>query len=132
MKYLKLFENFSNEYLYHGTSLENAKSIIEDGFSGDVYMGDEYTADSYAYSYNTPVLIKIPLNEIESFLEVNTTLLNHYEMMRDEESDDEAIDVLEAWESSKKTWRDSLNILGSVILQPNNVNITDDNIISLY
>lgn len=132
MKYLKLFEDFSNKYLYHGTSLENAKSIIEYGFSEDVYMGDEYTAESYAYSYDTPVLIKIPLNEVEPFLEVNTTLLNHYEMMRDEESDDEAIETLEAWESSKKTWRDSLNIFGSVILQPNNVNITDDNIISLY
>jgi len=66
----------SDNYLYHGTSIENAENIINNGFNEDTYWGDKSTAEGYAYSYNVPILIKISKSEIINLIEPNSTLLN--------------------------------------------------------
>ena len=133
---VKNFKQFVNEnvensdnYLYHGTSLENADNIINYGFNEDTYWGDKSTAEQYAYSYNEPVLIKISKSEIINLIEPNSTLLNFYEDNIDEDEDYK--NIIDSWYSSTQTANDSLDIFGSVILPPNNLNIDITNIIKI-
>lgn len=128
MKHIKLFENFQEEYLYHGTSYENAINMIENGLYDNTYWGDEGTAGSYADSFTDPVLIKIPLLDVIDEIEPNHTLINYY---KDNEEDDDNEETVLSWEESEQTAMDSLVIFGSVILPPTNLNITETDIIRL-
>ena len=119
----------SDNYLYHGTSIENAENIINNGFNEDTYWGDKSTAEGYAYSYNVPILIKISKSEIINLIEPNSTLLNFYEDNIDEDEDYK--DIIDSWYNSTQTAKDSLDIFGSVILPPNNLNIDVSNIIKI-
>lgn len=127
-EYLNENQN-SDNYLYHGTSLENVENIINNGFNEDTYWGDESTAEQYAYSYNEPVLIKIPKSEIINLIEPNSTLINFYEDNIDEDEDYK--DIIDSWYNSTQTAKDSLDIFGSVILPPSNLNIDVNNIIKI-
>ena len=123
-------ENMNDEiFLYHGTSLKNAENIINYGFDEDTYWGDKSTAEQYAYSYNKPVLIRLKKLEILTMLEPNTTLLNFYEDNMDEDEDYK--EIIDMWNNSSQTVDESLDILGSVILPPNNIPISNDNIIKI-
>jgi len=123
-------ENIDNvEYLYHGTSLKNTKNIIQYGFSDDTYWGDKNTAEQYANSYSDPILIRLPKNEIFDQLEPNTTLINFYE--DNAEYDEDYKDVIDNWENSNKTIVDSLDIFGSAILPPSNIQIDKSNLIEI-
>ncbi len=127
------FESINNsnniDFLYHGTSYENAINMMENGFSEDTYWGDENTAKGYAYSYSDSVLIKIPYNELQYDIEPNRILLEYY-VDNIEEVDDYS-EIIENWENSEKTPLDSLNIVGSVILPPTTINFTLSDIIKL-
>jgi hypothetical protein len=122
--------NGINNFLYHGTSLKNAKNIIKNGFTQETYWSDKETAEDYANSYNQPVLIKINKDEIINLLEPNFTLINFYE--EHEESEDEYKEGIENWNNSEKTVEDSLKIFGSAILQPTHLEVNNENIIKLY
>jgi len=133
MKYLKTYEDISNDiFLYHGTSKENAEQIINGGITEPIYLGDEDIAKDYAISYLHPVLIKFIMSDIQNQLEPNTTLLNYYyDVLEENDNDDDATEVISEWENSKKSWEDSLNILGSVILPPIYISVTYDDIINI-
>jgi alkylated DNA repair dioxygenase AlkB len=127
IEYIK--EDYGDHFLYHGTSRANAENIMENGFTEETYWGDRYTAETYAYSYPDPVLIQLEQQELEHLLEPNTTLLNYYEENQDEDEDYD--DIVVNWYKSDRTIKDSMDIFGSVILQPCYISITEDNIIDL-
>lgn len=119
----------NEEYLYHGTSYDNAVNIIDNGFSEDTYWGNKSTAEQYAYSYDNPVLIKVEMNEIYDSLEPNNTLISFYEENMDEE--EEYKDIIDLWNKSDKTIGDSLSIFDSAILPPTYLQLSKKNIVKL-
>lgn len=127
-QYIKTFESYHTEYLYHGTSYENAINIIESGLSEKTYWGSRETAEDYAYSYDKPVLIKVSYDELSSLLEPNDTLINYY-MESDEEEEKE---IYDKWIESDQTIEDSIELFNSVILEPTYLSITKDNVIKLF
>lgn len=114
------------EYIYHGTSKENAHEMMKYGFSLKTYWGAEYTAEDYAKSHINPVVIKIPYNDVKHLLEPNSTLLNFYEDRA--EYDDDYYEAVNDWNNSKKDALASLLVFDSAILPPNNYSIIIDNI----
>jgi hypothetical protein len=127
MRYLKtILEYNTSDVLYHGTSFDNAKSIIDNGITEDIYLGDMSTAETYAYSFNEPVLIQFDLNSVSNYLEPNFTLYNYY--LDNIEEDEDYEDIIKDWENSNKNWEDSLEIFGSVILPVSNTHINLDDI----
>ena len=123
-----MFENFTEEFLYHGTSYDNAINIVENGLSEETYWGDEDEARFYADSYPTPALIKISYSEIKDFIEPNHTLIDYY---YENEEDDDNMETIESWENSTQSAKDSLDIIGSVILPPTYLNLTKSDIIRI-
>ena len=123
-----LNEQQNNDFLYHGTSLENALNIIENGFDENSYWGDYDTAQNYAYSYTTPTLIKVNKKDIIDLLEPNYTLINYHEDNIDDIDSKEVIDI---WNKSTKTTNDSLSIFDSAILAPSYINLDNNNIVEL-
>lgn len=119
----------TDDYLYHGTSSENAENIKNYGFTESTYWADKATAEQYVYSYDNPVLIKIDKVEVGNLIEPNLTLLNFYEDNIHE--DDDYKDIIDSWNNSTQTPNDILNIFGSVILPPNNLSIDGSNIIKI-
>lgn len=119
--------NDDYDFLFHGTSLENAENIMNYGFVEKTYWGNKNIAERSAYSYSKPVLIKIKKTKLDSLLEPNTTLLNFYEDNIDEDEDYE--NIINKWYNSNQTANDSLEIFDSVILPPNNIKINYDDII---
>jgi len=105
-KYLKEEQG----YLYHGTSSEFAREMIDnDNYTAvETYWGDLQTAKDYANSYESPTIVKVPLESIRGEIEPNMTIVQQYEA--------DYPDDLEYWNSSAKTALDSLEIFGSVLL----------------
>ncbi len=116
-----------DEYIYHGTSFDNAINVLNNGFDQATYWGDYSTAENYANSYDNPVLIKLELNDIIDLLEPNYTLINFYE----ESGDDDYKEIIDEWYDSNQTVYDSLRIFDSAILPPTHIQIEKNNIIRL-
>lgn len=126
MRHLKTYESFNNEeYLYHGTSYENAMNMADYGLSEETYWGSRSNAEGYAYSYSEPALIKARKSEIMDMMEPNYTLINYFQ---DNIEDDDNEEVVAEWESSNKTAEDSLRIFDSVILPPSGYSISESDI----
>lgn len=116
-------------YIYHGTSLENVKNILKNGFNENTYWGDESIAKNYAYSFGNPCLIKIPKNSIWHLLEPNWTLIEFYEDNIDDDVDYQYI--IDQWNNSDKTVQNSLDIFDSAILPPTFLSLSNENIIPI-
>ena len=113
-------------YLYHGTSLEIAKDIINSGTDGNTYWASNKSdVEQYANSYSNPAIIRIKTFNIEDRIQPNYTLIDYYkeeywnnsdyyDELAEEDPDETHPHIL--WKKSDKTWQDSLDIFGSVIL----------------
>lgn len=110
--------------LYHATSQKSLQIILkEKAISHNSYWANnielaEYYMETIEDEGKQPVLLSIETNESDIFSpdmpgleEPITTVVGI--------SDDE---VWENWQNSQQTWEDSLNIIGSVIIQ-NTLNI---------
>jgi len=107
--------------LYHATSTKHLESILNEGYiSHNSYWADnielaEYYMETIEDEGEQPILLSIKTNDTDVFSpdmpgieEPIATVVGL--------SDNE---VWERWEESSKTWEDSLEIIGSVII--NNV-----------
>ena len=93
-------------YLYHGILQENFESMKENGINPESFWGDEHEAIKYS-DCNKMVRIDASKYTISpNFYVIDTYIGTN--------ADYEAI---EAWKNSKKTWKDSLKIFGSVIVE---------------
>ena len=118
----------TDNYIYHGTSYDNAINMVNNGLIESTYWGGRDNAEGYAYSYNEPVLIKVLKSDIMGSTEPNHTLINYY---RDNIKEDDNSDTINLWDDSDKTVEDSLNIFDSVILPPISLYIDENDIVRI-
>ena len=100
--------NEEQDYLYHGTSSDFAREMIDNYTAVETYWGDLQAAKDYAKGYENPAIIKVPLESIRDEIEPNETLIQSYQEDYPED--------LEDWDNSDRTALDSLEIFGSVLL----------------
>ena len=94
----------TDEVLYHGTTEEALEDILTNGISAPSYWGDELKAGEYG-----KIIFAVPLYRFnEKALTENENFVYAYQ------DDPEVIDI---WNASNQTWRDSLKIFDSVVYQ---------------
>jgi hypothetical protein len=113
-------EYLEEEELYHGTSDLYKQDILKNGIQAPSYWGTVEIAEYYAKviaeeSGGNPLIIKIPLSEFDqSLLKPDHNSIAEPLTFTLGKSDE---DVWEEWElvPDPGTWRDSLDIVESVI-----------------
>ena len=91
--------------LFHGSSATNRASILEDGLTAPSYWGTEAEASGYADG----LMIAIDIGEFDlDAVSPNDLLIDS---LREQDPDDEGV---AEWDSSAKSWQDSLRIFGSI------------------
>ncbi len=94
--------------LFHGTTMNALKSILEDGVSGPSYWGTRVEAEPYAEDGS---LLAVAVDRFDETALVPNDLL--IESLRDDDSDGNA-DLLNLWDQSDQTWELCLRLFGSV------------------
>ena len=100
---------------------DDLDTLKESGVNPLSYWGDYSEAFKYT---DCNLLIRINPNDYDVY--PNHTLINYYEST----GDGEDLDLLKEWEMSGKTWKDSLSIFGSVIVE-NKVFFDDEDLVSI-
>jgi hypothetical protein len=107
----------SNEYLFHGTSTYNLRSIRKNGIKSGSYWAKKNIAEYYAIeecelSGGKPLLIKLPIELFDvNKLQIDNPTIEDpltYTLGKSEE------ELYRMWRRSKKTWKSCLSIYGSV------------------
>lgn len=91
--------------LHHGTFEDRIPTILEEGLDAPSYWGTADEASSYG---DGPVIVATPEDFDDSLLMPNDLLIDCIR------SQDENDDGIVEWDTSDKTWQDSLRIFGSV------------------
>jgi len=109
-------------YLYHGIVKENFQEILDEGVNPYSYWGTIEEASLYT---DCNKIIRI---EAEYYsLSPNTTLADHYE----ESDDEEEYELFQEWVNSSQSWRDSLRIFGSVVVDDRVIISEEHDVISI-
>ena len=95
-------------FVYHGVFKENLESMKMFGVHSNSYWGNIEEALKYS---DCDTVIRINIENTNYNFKFNELLLDYYLNSGD---DDE---LLEEWNNSNKTIRDSLDIFGSIILE---------------
>lgn len=117
-KWINLIESMTDEfdgYLYHVAPAEQAESIAREGIRPVSYWAIGSVHDYYVEEVSESgeaKIYRVPLTDFDaSLLEPDYPGLEEpltYTLKMSEE------EVWEEWESSEQTWRDCLDIIGSV------------------
>jgi hypothetical protein len=102
--------------VYHGLNKDSIIIILEHGLNSFSYWGTIEEALKYT---DCNKVIALELDRAELIIHPNDTLINHYK-----ENDSE---LYQKWMQSELTWKDSLEIFGSIIIE-DQVFIDEDSI----
>lgn len=107
--------------LFHGTTTENLRSILNEGLTAPSYWGTE----DEAFQYADGVMLSVDENELDpDYLAPNDLLID---ALREQDEDDEG---LAEWDASDQSWQTSLRIFGSVRYD-SDIRIDDEHITTL-
>jgi len=111
--------------LYHVTSRGNLAAILQQGITPTSYWAIEEVCDYYAEDFDDPITFGIDLSRIS-------------DPIPDQPGIDEPVtfptmgkreaEVHDEWENSNQTWRDSLEIVGSIACR-SIVHVTESDIV---
>jgi hypothetical protein len=111
------FEQRFSGKLYHATAEDNAESCLRDGVTPTSYWATEDLIDYYVESVeddgHEAVVLAVDLSELdEALLEPDYPGIEEPVVFSAMGKRDQQ--VWQEWEASTKTWRDSLEIIGSI------------------
>lgn len=113
--------------LYHVTDRENFKKIFNTGMRPYSYWSNEDLVDYYSEDLDDPVVLFIDIERLdEQYIEPDYPSVEEPITSSIGKSEEQ---VWEEWEASNGTWKDSLNIVGSIRytkpIKPNLINIDE-------